>query len=863
MPILRLSSAVLFCLPLLAPAASAEAPPAPGPEQIARWIMELGNEEFAVREAASRHLWEAGETAEKALQQAAQSDDAEVVRRARLLLDKLKWGIYPDTPPRVVEIIHRFQAARPEQRPALVNELLGAGWPGCRAVLKIAMSAEDPATRAAVSTVLTSRVSRVAPYLLKEGRPESLELLVAAARKVDDQHGPRHYAAYWLLRGGLEDRIRLHQEAAAKSKDKKEYLTLAYLHRARGDLVAARQAAELDGQSHLVEALLYEAGDWKELVRLGAPAVAAQPIEKLGLRAAYQRLGGAEKAFQATLTDLHEQAGGDGPNEMRTYQVAKALFLNDRPAEALALLGTGTQHRLERFEILCAQTKFPEAIHEAEQFLQQHPLPALDLARARTLYILGEKDKAMVIFDRYAAQIKEGTDASWFGNLIEAEYRLGLHDRALDHLARVLAVSKDTGWTMRIFPLFFPGQSDVAEVWWGILLPQYTGKQAEALRRLRGLLTGTLPAREVTQQIEAALRHSTEYPDRHYLALAEAAVAPGLETLAVRCWDQLPAHPTSLLRRGDLLAAKAKWEDAASLYRRAWEAAAEQPLPLYLAGQALIRAGKEEAGRKLIEQAHLLPLGEEDIRLDFAEALSRRGEHDAARHEYELVMRLAEPGGFLTGEALRQAAFAAAAHQDWATAAAGQEKAMLRCLRATVNFQYASAYVSLPALVHRLRARAALAANHLEEARWEIALGQAAQPGSIETALALVPQLQRQGHTKEATELFEHTLAPWEKICEAYPRCAEAHNSAAWLSVRCRRNLDAALAHALTAVEQEPGTASFHDTLAEIYFQRGAKDKALAAQRKAIELNPKREYFRQQLRRIEAGDPNAELPTDG
>jgi tetratricopeptide (TPR) repeat protein len=185
---------------------------------------------------------------------------------------------------------------------------------------------------------------------------------------------------------------------------------------------------------------------------------------------------------------------------------------------------------------------------------------------------------------------------------------------------------------------------------------------------------------------------------------------------------------------------------------------------------------------------------------------------------------------------------------------------MLRCLRAAISFQYASAYVSLPALVHRLRARAAVAAGNIDEARREIALCMAAQPGNLETALALVPELQRKGHTKDAAELFEQTLAPWEKVCDDFPRSAEAHNSAAWLSACCRRNLDAALGHALRAVELEPGTASFHDTLAEIYFQRGDKEKALVALKKAIELNPKREYYRKQLRRIEAGDPTAELP---
>jgi tetratricopeptide (TPR) repeat protein len=863
MSILRTSLAALFVFALAALSTPADRPDPPSKVQIARWVKQLGDEEFAAREEASRRLWEAGEAAEEAIREASKSDDAEVARRTRALLEKFNWGIFPDTPQRVVELVHRFQSApNVNQRAAVAEELLGAGWPGVRAVLKIAASSQEEATRTALQLKLSAKVSRVAPYLLKEGRPAALELLVEAARNVDEKHGAAHYTAYWLGRGRLDERIAHHQKAAEKSGDKKEYRTLAYLYRARGDLAAARKAAESAGRTDLVEAILYEAGDWKELARLQAPAEAPHPIEKLGLRAAFQRLGGDDKGFGETLPALREQAQGDGPNEMRTYLVVKALFLNDRPDEALDLLGAGVRHRVERFEILCARMKHREAIAEAEQFAKRQPLTALDLAVARMRYGLGEKDKALETFDQYAAQIKEGGDASWFGNLIEAEWRPGLYDRALDHFARVLAVTKDPSWTPRMFPRFFPNQAEAAEVWWAILRPRHAGKDAAALAQLRDLLAGNLPAREVTQLINEAMVQSAEHPDRYYVALAEAAQACGDEALALRCLEQAPSDPGSLARRGDLLAAKEKWAEAASLYERAWEAAPERPLTLYLAGRALVRSGKEKEGQALIDQAHLLPLGDGDVRMEFAQALSRRGEKDDARQEFERVSRLAEPAGFMTCEAMRQLAFNALARKNWPAAAAGQEKAMLRCLRTTISFQYPSAYVSLPALVHRLRASAALAAGDLEEARRQIALCRAAQPGNVETAIALVPELERLGHKKDAADLFEQTIAEWEKVCDDYSRCAEAHNSAAWLSACCRRNLDGALTHALKAVELEPSMAGFHDTLAEVYFQRGGKEKALAEQKKAIELNPKRAYFRKQLKRIEAGDPAAERPPE-
>src|SRR5690242_10452082 len=92
-------------------ALSAAAPPAgPTKEQITKWVAQLGDNDFSVREEATKKLWEAGQAAEEPLRAVAKSEDAEVSRRARDILEKFRWGIFPDTPPKVVELITRYQA---------------------------------------------------------------------------------------------------------------------------------------------------------------------------------------------------------------------------------------------------------------------------------------------------------------------------------------------------------------------------------------------------------------------------------------------------------------------------------------------------------------------------------------------------------------------------------------------------------------------------------------------------------------------------------------------------------------------------------------------------------------------------------
>ena len=63
--------------------------PEPTRDLIARWVKQLGDDEFEVREQAMQRLAEAAEDAESALEEAAKSDDLEVARRARELLELL------------------------------------------------------------------------------------------------------------------------------------------------------------------------------------------------------------------------------------------------------------------------------------------------------------------------------------------------------------------------------------------------------------------------------------------------------------------------------------------------------------------------------------------------------------------------------------------------------------------------------------------------------------------------------------------------------------------------------------------------------------------------------------------------------
>jgi len=337
-------------------------PPSASERQVAQWIKELGDDDFAVREKASRKLWLAGEVAEAALEKALQSDDAEVVRRARGILDKFRWGIYGDTPAEVVALIQAYKSIDVEDGfdAEIVEKLLDSDIMGLRAVLQIAKNDKDSERRKRLRDLIS---------------PQMVGYLQKVFDKVEDKTrcdwfltlaydgvclSEKDFAAYWLLRGQLDDRIRDFRARLAKDPSDKRFAgTLAYLYRAKGDLTEARKMAERAELDYLVEDILLKAADWKALAA-HPKAMGVYPVEKASYRATFARLSGDRKTFEAALTELKEQGCGQ-----QAYWAALAFFANDRPSEGLRVLANDDDHYL--FNVLCTRLQYREAMALVDQ----------------------------------------------------------------------------------------------------------------------------------------------------------------------------------------------------------------------------------------------------------------------------------------------------------------------------------------------------------------------------------------------------------------------------------------------------------------------------------------------------------------
>jgi hypothetical protein len=863
-PFLRAAGLIVVLL-----ARAAVPGPAAPPGQIARWIQDLGADDYATRQKASDALWAAGAAAEPALEAALRSKDPEVVRRAREILAKFRTGIYPDTPPRVVALIRQFQAGDPSTRQSLVRDFCKQGRAGLAAVRKLAALEENVELRTSLVEQIARESGHAAGAMLAAGDVAGAEGVLEASLDPAQPASLRSYAAFHLLRGTVDDRVR-QLRPRAEGGDRKAAAVLAYLCRAQGDLPAARRAAERSGDNVLLGNVLAEQGDCPALLRLRdskrdgpqGPALA------LALNATQLRLAGRSAESDAVLAKLARQPG---------WPSALAYFFNDRPEEAIAALRADKQ-QADAFQFLALQLRYREAFELADRAKPEKAEQklALAIARARALAGLGEKDAARRLLAGLTEDLNGGDESPQYGPLLKADTELGFRDRAIAHAAHILTRPQPERHTGSVFDGLFGDRSAAAALWWGMLRHKSPKEDVPAtLQRLRGLFDDHKPgpdfealaaaeadvlARQAHERDQSA---GSEQYQTDLASLADVCVAAGKEALAQSLLEKaagLAGDPTALRRLADFLADRGRWSAAADRYAQAWEKERGKPVLLYLKGWALTKAGQAGEGRQLMEQAHLLALADDEARYDLAETLSKRGLTEAAVRELDVLLRTAEFRSVYLTNALADLLPEAVRRRDYARASAFYQRVALGVLETGATFVDQEAYLTVPHAVHLNRARALLAAGRLDEARPEIETCLTLLPGDVELPIAAVPVLTGQGRKAEAEALYARVAAVHEKVCAGYPRCASSHNELAWLAARCRRDLDGAWAHARRAVELGPRETSYLDTLAEVYFQRGDRARAIGLMKKCLEMEPKKEFYRQQLRRFEAGDPAAEIP---
>lgn len=855
--------------------------------EIATAISQLAADEYRVRQAAMEALWAAGEAAVPLLEQAGRSKNAEVRYRAQFVLENLQIGITIDTPAAILREVHRFRSDSVEARRRAMQQLERSGRP--RIVLALLQSEDDPRLRDEWSAALERTLVRA----IAAGKLE--DVADTLRRAPDDETWLRNYAAFAAQRGRCDDELlRLDGLTSAPASDL--HRRRVYLLRAKGDLAKASEyAREISPETYIQ--LLKEQRDWGTLARMLTQRIghdspeSEQDIEFTALAAAYFRLAGYQTesdrllaAIQSQLSDVQEELMRLQDDEVhreaelvkRNWYLAKALLLNGRFDEAIQAV----RHKQPSFafELLCKQQRYRDAFalidapypqgpdgawfrsvaeksaENSEAIEQQFTIAQLVI---RSLHSLGRQLDAA----QWLAVLIQGTEKDHgtrrWRMLCDTAVQLGHRDRALELAARILQKKEQD--RSEVLGIVFAGQTRAAKVWWEQSRksrPRETSMETlrfiESLLKNRESMTSSDVERRVTEAA-ALIPNLVDGKQVEWLeGLAETCLAYGRRDLAMNFYGQAGTiSVTHALKLGDLLAEERQWGAAAEWYQRAWQFDRDQPLPLFLYAQALQRAGQHEVGTRLAELALLMPLANAETRHALASGLKERGYREVALQQFELLLRTGEPDDGRLVDAAKQIGNLTHA-TDQMRAADLWEMLVLCCIRPKWRFNEVQGYMELPLLVHKTRAAGLLKAGRAEEALREVWASQELAPATGELAQELVPLLEAADRSREAERLLEASSNRLRELTQDFPACATTHNHLAALLVRCGRNLDDALEHAQQAVELEPSTPPFHQTLAEIYYRRGDQDKAIACAERCVHLEPQNVEYQRQLERFKA-----------
>jgi tetratricopeptide (TPR) repeat protein len=727
-----------------------------------------------------------------------------------------------------------------------------------------------------------------APGTLADWEPESAS-----------QELIRTKAVLEVVRGGRSEQPSPFRPGIPAAVTERRALEAAILARALGQSTLAAQLAERSGDQSLQKCMLLENRDWPSLwqksqgaeragdltytplsnVHVSEEHAPEQRIIALGERAALARRVGEMRLFEKLIAELKRFDVNEASEQDGIAYRANALLGNDKTDDAVELLKKAGRAD-GAIDLLLLQLRYREAAEVASRpdDLRTERHWPLDLARARLWTTLGEPDKAATYFQKAIAGIMQvgRSPDEW----IDAVLQAGRRDLLVAQAARWRLEDPNDNSLELLLCGLFPDNDKDANVWCRMLRAVRPGESLEkTLKQIEDLLEGRATAALVQSCVARAGQagvHSTVPEQDVRVAAAGAYHVMGRDDLAqavLAGLDRDKCSQEELIRLGDLAVARQDWATAKRDYEAAWrrwpghddgaesssDAYGMAALALYLEGKSLAQSGRAELGNRLMELAHWLPLADERGRRKFLDKLEERHEQAAAYREMELVSKVGEPGSLQTWVGRLGLARSLTVKKNHHLAAELGEGLLLERMH-WIFLQGFSRYLFISSLWHRNLALDHLHAGRVKECIQEAERGEAVAPADVDLAITLCPELTRSGQAAEAERLYRRMFERHKEVSMEFPRSAEMHNDLAWLAVRCHRYLDVALSHARRAVELSGEHAEFIDTLAEAEFQNGNQSEAIENARRCVRLDPRRDYYKKQLARMEKGDPSEEVP---
>lgn len=852
-------------------------PEAGNEDEITRLIGQLASEKFSEREHATEQLWAIGDKAAAALKTASDAEDPEVSIRARDIVGKLALGLRPDTDPEIVELVQQYRKGTPAAKERAMEGLgKKRAW---SQMLKLYAGETDPESRERFQRYAGAVAMRAARESLAKGEPAKARSYLEMAPV--NQQGLLMLAWFHHNQGSWAEEF----EKSKTLADEARHPWQLALHRAAGNFPAARDSALAAGDVPLAAWLAGFCGDplpWLKLHEQGKLG-ADSKIKRAYARLAAQRWN--NQALDETLLEQLEDGLRGGDYEERERATLGLHLLGEREKAEAAFV---KNHRIEAFAHFDTMERAGDALKALgldpekpnykgwveERFvlrgkadIEDQREPSLDLeslvALADFMEARGLHDEAWDAFSGPLTRMAKDDMNEFLDTLAALTAGAGVDSTGATTLvlrfANHWAADDADRWDEIGETLLGDGENDT---WWSFsqtLAPELTPAD-----RLAGMLAlfhrhaspGELREPWVRRLRDMAKKNPDDPEPLHTIQLIgqlsddAKLVCDALDALGENDEVQQLDSANSIAYRTAL----GQWDKAARigdglaelLDKRSGSAADTHAL---IAALWRKTGRDDDAVAKHEKLAMSLPLGDSGECYKIAGRHTMLFDFDEATKWWKRAAICSSPDDAMMGYLLNLYSENACERREYRIAAALSEMAaVLRVdeAQAADGFALSGRY--------RLQADTARALLMLKDQRAAaLALLEAChQQNPMDGSLAdfFFPAIREAGLNAEHDRWTDTTLAEYDKIIARYPLSHNSRNTAAWISARSTRSLDAAEDSLIEALKLKPNQPAYLDTMAEIHFARKHRKSSVTWSEKALRFAPGETMLRRQHRRF-------------
>ena len=825
----------------------------------ADWIEMLSSEKLRTRQEAEQKLWQAGSRALPALEAARSHAKPETALRATKIARYLQLGLTPDSPKEIVELAQNFEKMSVEGKNNAFETLKKQR--RFRIALLLFQQEKDSVVRAQIR----ASISGLAIVAAREALIAGDEL--AAERFLRDfPEDPKSLTALaWMARtrGKLDEEI----ADARTSQEPDDWRYLLSLLRIKGDRAGVADLAEQHNLPDLAAAMELLDGNPEKWISWSAERAKGETADIANAYASIvlSRLRTGKDGASAHTSLLTKVALKDD-DYTRRWAAIQALFSLGN--EAVAQKPVQTLNPSMLFSYMAEREKIAEAL-KAMDLNPENPDFAKWIERHMKTILADEEEDEMdmvpnmigylekhgvtePIDDQFIPRMlelseKDNEKFSEFLSLLFSAYsNTRLAPETAMKISCAYAKEDDVLWGAMIRNAF--SDNSYFSQWWewlGEISPDQ--KRPDRFRQMLVLFHAIPDKRAELPGLDKAI-HAALHQDEPGAAEAHRKLLAVLAAITRSSqYAQWSCTAETELDTDDLMNLEL-WELAAVKWEESLKSSPDTIHSILWSALCWQNAGHQEKSQKAEALFESLVLGDSAMMITASAIYQHLGFIDKSRAWRQMALHCGSRDA-----AWHVALYSSAEDQlltgQWNLALSGYEAFILHSL--------ADGDASTMMTAFRTRKKADMArafGMYAKQPQQAIALLRDCHQSLLaDASLAdqFFPCLRLIGAREQHDAWFEESWQALMKNRDLFPKDDNVRNSAAWLAARAIKRLDDAEKESTEALRLRPNQAAYLDTMAEIHFARGDREKAVDWSKKAITAEPGATPLREQYYRFQ------------